>query len=89
MHWITCEQFDKISHLHRLSTAHSEANLSRDIARIVDQLHNKSKVFEHICNRQHNHFDKINTSIMATAKGERKAIKQWMQGHLKKIFKSQ
>lgn len=80
------EQFDKVSNLHRMSSAHSEANLHRDISRIVTQLHKKSKVYEYCPNRKHSHFD-ITESITATTKSDRDDTKKWMRGHLKKLLK--
>ena len=81
----TTEQFDRISSLHCQSSSHSEANLDKDIHRIVTQLHKTSKVFNFVPQRQHLHFKSVSGSIMNSLKSDsnREKLVNWMEGHLK------
>ena len=78
------KQFDKVSHLHRQSSAHSKARHNQDIARIVKQLHDTSHVFDYMPRRQHTHFKSLHCSVIAAAKQERDEIEKWIKGYLTK-----
>lgn len=81
------EQFDRISQLHCQSSAHSDAIISKDVRRIVKQLHNTSKVFQNVPGRQHPNFKSIQGSIVNSVKADKDGLTTWMKGHLKRLVK--
>jgi hypothetical protein len=75
------EQFDQVSSLHVESNAHSDANLSKDISAIVNELHDKFKVYQYVPKRKHQHFSGLTKTLLASVKKAKEKLFQWMKNN--------
>ena len=78
-----CSRFDEDTNIHKPTSQHASTSFKKDLDRVVDQLHNKSKVFQVQTPRQHSTFPQLSGHIIVPLRSNKEKLLKWMKQQLK------
>lgn len=78
-----CNEFDKEVGITLESGAHSHPNFKKDLAKLLDELHNKSRVFDYQKGRKHKSFKAMKGVLCV--KVNQDDLSDWMDKQFRKI----